>query len=405
MESTSTNGRLDSWIEVSSRPSSSSLSSAAEEIITTGLRVQQEAMSARRRRRSSRMAELAADASVRTQDDSEHHDDSDQIMESSADELAPRQSVQQASVHSSASADASGETSSDDSDENATAIGVVSPNDPFVPRPNAFSLPSNATRPQEQHASHPGYAPPPRPYRASQRHSYPSQQQQHSPFTAISPSHQVDHDAALRASLSTLLSYANAARSLPKNERSVAATAQRPAGGNRIDVATLGLVSESVAFRAGDSSVSKNEHVGADEKVKQKEAISSKRESRSSSKDRDRSRSKKQRRIPVTAVATTESVSPTLLTWVVGAGMIVLVSAISFSAGYVVGREAGTGAGGFSDSIPGGTGAGDYAAESVAGVTSLSGNLPSTGGNMRRNLKSSVGLGMGWRSTGIGASA
>jgi hypothetical protein len=36
-----------------------------------------------------------------------------------------------------------------------------------------------------------------------------------------------------------------------------------------------------------------------------------------------------------------EDISPTLLTWVVGAGVLVLVSAISFSAGYVTGREAG----------------------------------------------------------------
>jgi hypothetical protein len=36
-----------------------------------------------------------------------------------------------------------------------------------------------------------------------------------------------------------------------------------------------------------------------------------------------------------------EDVSPTLLTWVVSAGVVVLVSAISFSAGYVVGKEAG----------------------------------------------------------------
>lgn len=34
-------------------------------------------------------------------------------------------------------------------------------------------------------------------------------------------------------------------------------------------------------------------------------------------------------------------ISPTLLTWVVSAGVVVLVSAISFSAGYTVGREVG----------------------------------------------------------------
>jgi len=36
-----------------------------------------------------------------------------------------------------------------------------------------------------------------------------------------------------------------------------------------------------------------------------------------------------------------DDISPALLTWVVSAGVVVIVSAISFSAGYVVGREAG----------------------------------------------------------------
>jgi hypothetical protein len=36
-----------------------------------------------------------------------------------------------------------------------------------------------------------------------------------------------------------------------------------------------------------------------------------------------------------------EEVNPTLLTWFVGAGVVVLVSALSFSAGYITGREAG----------------------------------------------------------------
>ena len=34
-------------------------------------------------------------------------------------------------------------------------------------------------------------------------------------------------------------------------------------------------------------------------------------------------------------------VSPTLMTWVVSAGVVVLFSAISFSAGYAIGREVG----------------------------------------------------------------
>ena len=35
------------------------------------------------------------------------------------------------------------------------------------------------------------------------------------------------------------------------------------------------------------------------------------------------------------------SITPTLMTWVVGAGVVVLFSAISFSAGYALGREVG----------------------------------------------------------------
>src|SRR4051812_49164832 len=42
---------VDSWVEVSSRPSSSSLSSVGDEVITTGLRVQQTPTISRRNRR------------------------------------------------------------------------------------------------------------------------------------------------------------------------------------------------------------------------------------------------------------------------------------------------------------------------------------------------------------------
>jgi hypothetical protein len=36
-----------------------------------------------------------------------------------------------------------------------------------------------------------------------------------------------------------------------------------------------------------------------------------------------------------------EEVNPTLMTWFVGASVVVLVSALSFSAGYITGKEAG----------------------------------------------------------------
>jgi hypothetical protein len=61
---------------------------------------------------------------------------------------------------------------------------------------------------------------------------------------------------------------------------------------------------------------------------------------RARSTSRDRRLKKARRSLPV-GPATMEEISPTLLTWVVGAGVLVLVSAISFSAGYVTGREVG----------------------------------------------------------------
>lgn len=49
------------------------------------------------------------------------------------------------------------------------------------------------------------------------------------------------------------------------------------------------------------------------------------------------------------------TVSPTLMTWVVSAGVVVLFSAISFSAGYAIGKEVGRmeigGAGGGAEGV------------------------------------------------------
>jgi len=58
------------------------------------------------------------------------------------------------------------------------------------------------------------------------------------------------------------------------------------------------------------------------------------------SSSRERGARKKARRAPAAAAPwLVEDVSPTLLTWVASAAVVVLVSALSFSAGYVVGRE------------------------------------------------------------------
>jgi hypothetical protein len=217
----------------------------------------------------------------------------------------------------------------DDDDENATAIGIATSENRFVPQPNAFSRPAAS---RQQTSSLPHYGAAQRPHRPSQRHSYPSQPQ-HSPYNIISPSHQVDHDAALRASLSTLLSCAAAARGLPKSH---AQSTSQPVPSNRIDTSSLRMVPEYVAL-GGAAATSTREDATAPDIVTDK----GKRKAVSSTAPRSSSRDRRITKKPRRAIVSMEDVSPTLLTWVVGAGVLVVVSAISFSAGYATGREAG----------------------------------------------------------------
>jgi hypothetical protein len=211
----------------------------------------------------------------------------------------------------------------DDDDENATAVNYPrSSRRPFEPRPNAFSHPPVAQTARTQPgASYPSRRPTAR--SSAQRHSYP----QHSLYTAMSPQYQAEHDEALRASLSTILSAAAAVRGLPKSgpTRPEAATSS-----NQVNPASLRLVPESVAL-GGTTTVSSSSQVtsaGPTETSKRKSSPQT--HARSYSKDR---RAVKRARI--------DDVSPTLFTWVVSAGVVVLVSALSFSAGYIVGKEAG----------------------------------------------------------------
>ncbi|KAJ5632878.1 hypothetical protein N7490_009217 [Penicillium lividum] len=363
----------DSWIDVSSQPSSSSLSSAAtnEDIITTGLRVEPEGAGMyQHRRRRRRMQHLAAvatahvdysscEASLASSSQEEYEEsesDPDPNMSSSNEEIrrptlhAPR-SVP--SIQSDAA-------SSDDEDDTSTALGMgISPS-PFVPQPNVFSHPPltsdpSWTRPSESRRSQPSVLSNASHRTAIRRESYPSGRQsrrspqsQHSPYNMISPSHHADHDAALRASLSTLLSCAAAARGLPKpeNQRPQASTPSRP-----VQPSSFRLVGESVAMGEesdGDHAPSPRyaeaspsiEPLRRDPRSPMPPSAPPGKTKRRSTSPKDRSStSKKSRRASLTD--STTPVSPTVMTWVISAGVVVLFSAISFSAGYMLGREVG----------------------------------------------------------------
>ncbi|KAJ5930587.1 hypothetical protein N7466_006080 [Penicillium verhagenii] len=365
----------DSWIDVSSQPSSSSLSSigTTDDIITTGLRVEPRAAGMyQHRSRRRRMQHLAAVATAHV-DYSSHEaslaSSSQEEYEESESDPDPNMSSSNEEIHRptltaprsvpSAQSDAA---SSDDEDDTSTALGMgISPS-PFVPQPNVFSHPPltsdpSWTRPSESRRSQPSVMSSSSRRTAIRRESYPpgsrqsrrSPQSQHSPYNMISPSHHADHDAALRASLSTLLSCAAAARGLPKpeNQRPASSTPSRP-----VQASSFRLVGESVAMgeESDDGNTSSPQYIETSPSVGtplQRDPRSpvppsgppGKTKRRSASpKDRS-STSKKSRRASL--AESTTPVSPTVMTWVISAGVVVLFSAISFSAGYMLGREVG----------------------------------------------------------------
>lgn len=331
----------ESWIEVSSQPSSSSLSSVATD--DNQLRLQHEYNFRRRRRLNPHLRspyDLQGRSTSATGSSQEEYEESesesDRIMTSSNEGLDPQFSdnVSPPVQTSSASEIVSSAENEDDDDENSTALGVLNTEPAFTPQPNAFSHPPQsiaATQAQSMNARTSYFQNQRIPGGRPSTHSHPTHRSRsHTPYNVISPSHQADHDAALRASLSTLLSCAAAARGLPKRE-SHSPSHTRPS--NRIEPSSLRIIPESVVLgeeaarpRPKERSHATTSLSSAQDKTKRKASTS-----------RDRRDKKKTRRSSIEDL----SVSPTLLTWVVSAGVVVLFSAISFSAGYVVGREVG----------------------------------------------------------------
>ncbi|KAF1942588.1 hypothetical protein EJ02DRAFT_375287 [Clathrospora elynae] len=335
----------ESWIEIESRASSTSLSSAADEIITTGLMVQHDSNLHRRNIRRSRAGgrfqvgtghgTTAVGGSSSQEEYEESESESDRVMTSSNEAIAPsplRHEVDRPSrsPQSVASSETTSEREDDDDDENATAVNYPrSTRREFQPRPNAFSHSNSQQAIRSQSGT--VYTPRRNTRPTGQRqHSYP----QHNPYSAVAPAYQPDHDEALRASLSTLLSAAAAVRGLPKPGQ----PRINPPSSARLDPTSLRMVPESVALghisEETVSSVARSASSSPSEKSKRKVSppVAG---VRSSSKDR-RGVKKARKTGPLI-----EEISPTLLTWVVSAGVVVLVSAIGFSAGYVVGKETG----------------------------------------------------------------
>lgn len=374
------NHSSDAWVELGSEPSSSSLSSIGEDANIASTRVHQDPRGRRRRSlrqdRASNFYTAArrhnAGMIISQKEYEESESESDKILSSSGEgEMLP-------AVMTRPSLSPGPDTSSrenpkdhiaideDDDDENRTTVNYPMSNDQcFTPQPNAFSHPPNS---QMRHASQPvpgSYFPAPS-QRASIRPSTRSvssgaqaqNKTSHMPQNMLSPSYTaaIHHEEALRTSLNTLLSCAAAARSLPKSESSTKAQSAivpqpRP---RRAEPMSFQFIPESALpaavtspppqfqeymfkptlCRDNSTSTSASSEPQRHKEHKRKAAIPARNSSR------ERRVSKKARR---SSSSTAEElyITPTLLTWVVSAGVVVLLSALSFSAGYNLGKEAG----------------------------------------------------------------
>ncbi|KAJ2905356.1 uncharacterized protein MKZ38_005655 [Zalerion maritima] len=338
----------ESWVEISSQPSSSSLSSIGDEVITTGLRVGSPSYGPRQRRlaqsqrrvnnRQSAAAGITA-ASSSPEEYEETESEDDHFLTSSGERLSVPTTPSRRVIHP--------DTDSDGGDENATALGRRVPDSPpsFKPQPNAFSHPP---APPTFPSNHPHSAVRGGPGGVRslqhQRHGGPSFMASGgtSAGTSSGGAYQPDNDAALRASLTTLLSCAAAARGAPRDPKDVEGIPLRPGG--RVSpgdqpmelrlVQEADLLAESPSsppaapsFRRQSSGGSSSRKV--DDKGKRRSATPTVKSPRATKKKR------------MTLSSEETLINPTLLTWVVSAGVVVLVSVVGFGAGYVIGREVG----------------------------------------------------------------
>lgn len=377
---------VDSWIDVSSQPSSSSLSSIGDEIVTTGLRIQSNPRTGQRRAvRLGAPTTLnitrtrSTDATSSQEEYEESESESDKVMQSSGDEPMIRvqafRNGDVSNVDGPAASGASGPMLSDDEDENRTAINypINNATTSFTPLPNAFSHPPSAMNRTISQPVHGSYFPASRPAnlrRASARSSLPpsSDTRRHSHFAQnpLSPSFNAaaEHEEVLRASLNSLLSVAAAARGLPKSEQLRPTNHQNlqiPPRSSQINPMTLRLVPESALPKPSSPQLLQEPTFQPTLRRTSTTSASASTTTSSSRRHHNHPEHKRKAPIPPRSASREERrcikkarhtinnhsqqenlhITPTLLTWFVSAGVVIVFSALSFTAGYGMGREAG----------------------------------------------------------------
>ena len=321
----------DSWIEISSQPSSSSLSSVGDNVHRLSHRRRSH------RRQSEILARIPPRRDSATGSSQEEYDesesDSDRVLGSSNEDIQT-----------------TGQKAPLDKLENdtSTALGIgKSDNTVFTPQPNAFSHP-----PSQQSRSNPAVVQAPDSYFPlmhqfetapdSRAVPVPLRPKQRVPtsrtsstfrYSSQSSNRQADHDAALRASLTTLLSCAAAVRGTSKDSDPVLTAAPRTQV-RTSQPAMLQLVPESHFL--DDENMAPKPRSARPQRLSA--SGSPKRKARESSKDRQIKKVKNAQSKPEEEVML---LSPTLMSWMISAGVVLVFSAISFSAGYAWGKEVG----------------------------------------------------------------
>ncbi|ROV97307.1 hypothetical protein VSDG_04682 [Cytospora chrysosperma] len=364
----------DTWVEIASQPSSSSLSSIGDEIVTTGLRVGNQSYPPRRRRsqrqhnqqRSEQqhmppsyvVSHAAAQAGTSSQEEyDETESEEDHIITSSTENIDPRPASGTIGLPRSQTALGLGTDLSDsEDDDDGTALGRPTG---FRPQPNAFSHPP-AHLSQRSHSTHSAIPP----HHPGVRPSTYTHRSHNRPRTDLtSPAYQADNDAALRASLTTLLSCAAAAKNLP-GRRSAAVG---PSSGEPVLGAGVGPSSQPMELRlvpeseigAGGSPAPGPAAAKSSPRARQSTTRTTSNSSAqsvpasTSSEDKGKrtaytsqpksQRATKKKRTSAAGVDDNAVtwISPATLTWVLGTGVVLLVSVVGFGAGFVVGREVG----------------------------------------------------------------
>lgn len=323
------------------------------------------------------VSHAAAQAGTSSQEEyDETESEEDHIMTSSNEQISPSAALpqQQTAIGPTAASD----TDNSD-DENSTALGVGRPSTSptFRPQPNAFTHPPSHLHRHSTSSAVPQQSSS-RPSLAQRAHTRPDRRASN----VMSPSYQADHDAALRASLTTLLS---CARAMPKKEPALAhpqtGTSTQPMNlrfapeselmGEASPVPSTeppqvipphlrqpsGPTASDSSAPSGPSSTSSRSHEPSSEKTKRERAATP------TTRAKSPRAAKKKRTVSPAGVAET-SISPTVLTWVVSAGVLVLVSVVGFGAGYVIGREVGRQEG--AASLGGGMGFGSEAGNATS---------------------------------------